>query len=508
MLAGSGAIRRTEVCGGDVKEERGSVRFWRNGRLTEVNGFHPRTTLLDYLRLSERQTGTKEGCAEGDCGACTVALGRVRDGRLVYESMNACILLLGQVDGADLLTVENLAAGGSLHPVQQAMVDHHGSQCGFCTPGIVMSLFTLHREAPRPITREAVNDALAGNLCRCTGYRPIVGAALAAFADGPEALPADALLEEMAAVWEQDVFVPHQKGFFAAPASEDSLAGLLVGHPDATIVSGSTDVGLWITKGLAPLSKIVWLGRVQGLDTVENRPDRLSLGATVTHATAFPFLAEIDPDLGELMRRFGSVQVRASGTVGGNIANGSPIGDLAPAFLALGCRLELRRGVTRRSIPLEDFFIAYRQQDRQPGEFLRRIEIDKLSSGEAFRCFKVAKRFDEDISAVMGAFKFSLDGRRIAASRIAYGGMAGVPKRGTATERAIAGLSLDEPSRWHAVEAALAEDFQPMSDHRASAEYRSAVARNLLRKALMEIAAGDTSATRIIGHRTVLQAAE
>jgi xanthine dehydrogenase small subunit len=484
------------------------IRFWRNGRPMEVDGFHPRTTLLDYLRLSERRVGTKEGCAEGDCGACTVALGRVRDGRLVYEPVNACILLLGQIDGADLLTIEDLAGAGGLHPVQQAMVDHHGSQCGFCTPGIVMSLFTLHREAPRPVGREAVNDALAGNLCRCTGYRPIVDAALAACSSAPEPLPADAHIARMSQAREQDVFVRHPDGFFAAPASEESLAALLVEHPDATIVSGATDVGLWITKGLAPLSKIVWLGRVKGLDTIGNGPDRLSLGATVSHATALPFLGGIDPDLGELMRRFGSVQVRASGTVGGNIANGSPIGDLAPALLALGCRLELRRGEALRRIALEDFFIAYRQQDRQPGEFLRRIEIDKLSSNETFRCFKVSKRFDEDISVVMGAFKFALDGRRIVGCRIAYGGMAGIPKRAAATEHAVTGLSLNEPTHWRNAEAALEDDFQPMSDHRATADYRRTIARNLLRKALMEIASGETDATRIVGHRPVLQAAE
>jgi xanthine dehydrogenase small subunit len=487
------------------------VRFWRRGERVEVSDFHPRTTLLDYLRLQERSLGTKEGCAEGDCGACTVALGRVREGRLTYEPVNACILLLGQVDGAEIVTVEDLA-GDALHPVQAAMVAHHGSQCGFCTPGIVMSLFTLYQEGARPVTREAVNDVLAGNLCRCTGYRPIVDAALAACA----AEPADRFAETRPIIEERlitaadsaDVFVGDAARFFAAPASEESLARLYADHPDATLVAGATDVGLWVTKGMAPMDKVIWLGRVAGLDALEDGPDALAIGATVTHADAFSALSAIDLDLGELMRRFGSAQVRASGTVGGNIANGSPIGDLAPALLALGASLDLAGIAGTRTIPLDSFFIAYRRQDRQPGEYVRRITLPKLKANEAFRAFKVSKRFDEDISAVMGAFNFTLDGRQIAAARIAFGGMAGIPKRAAETEAALAGLSLDEPAAWEGAYAALARDYQPMTDHRASAEYRATVARNLLFKALMEIAHGTSRATRIIGERDRLEAAE
>jgi len=491
---------------------RDAIRFWRNGRPIEVSGFHPRTTLLDYLRLQERRVGTKEGCAEGDCGACTVALGRARDGRVHYEPVNACILLLGQVDGAEVVTVEDLAAGGELHPVQSAMVAHHGSQCGFCTPGIVMSLFTLYHEAERPLDRNGINDALAGNLCRCTGYRPIVDAALEACAGRPDDFFAQASeatargLAEMADG--QDVMVGDEARFFAAPASEASLAALYAQHPDAALVAGCTDVGLWITKGMAELEKIIWLGRVSGLDRIEDTADTLIIGATATHAAVFSSLKSIDPDLGELMRRFGSAQVRASGTVGGNIANGSPIGDLPPALIALGSTLELRRGEDTRVIPLERFFVAYRRQDRLPGEFVRRVTVPKLKAGEVFRAYKVSKRFDEDISAVMGAFKLTLDGRRIAEARIAFGGMAGVPKRATETEAALAGISLDNPSSWGAAMAAIARDYQPLDDHRASAAYRSTVARNLVFKALSETASGETGATRIVGQRDKLAAAE
>jgi xanthine dehydrogenase small subunit len=498
--------------GGQESVARNVVRFRRRGRAVEVAGFHPRTTLLDYLRLEERSTGTKEGCAEGDCGACTVALGRVKHGRLVYEPVNACILLLGQIDGAELITVEDLAEGGRLHPVQDALVENHGSQCGFCTPGIVMSLFALYQEGARPVGRAAANDALAGNLCRCTGYRPIVDAALEACSGPAEDRFAASRGETRQALDAladgSDLFVGDDECFFAAPASEEALATLYARHPDATLVAGSTDVGLWVTKALAALEAVIWLGRVKGFDDLGEAADELSIGAGVTHADAFAALAGIDPDLGELMRRFGSAQVRAAGTVGGNLANGSPIGDLAPALIALGATLALRRGGEIREMPLEAFFIAYRKQDRQPGEFVRLVRVPKLRAGEAFRCYKVSKRFDEDISAVMGAFRLTLDGRRVMDARIAFGGMAGIPKRALETEAALAGVSLDDPPSWEAGYGALGRDFAPMTDQRASASYRAAIARNLLFKALTEIASGTTNATRIAGRRDALQAAE
>jgi xanthine dehydrogenase small subunit len=491
---------------------RDTIRFWRNGQAVEVSGFHPRTTLLDYLRLQERRVGTKEGCAEGDCGACTVALGRMRGGRVHYEPINACILLLGQIDGAELVTVEDLAANGELHPVQSAMVAHHGSQCGFCTPGIMMSLFTLYHEGERPLSRESVNDTLAGNLCRCTGYRPIVDAALqvcSGQADDTFSASRERTAQGLVNLADgRDVFIGNETRFFAAPASEASLAALYARHPDATLVAGCTDVGLWITKAMMEIGKIVWLGRVAGLDVIEESSDVLGIGATVTHSEIYPCLARIDPDLGEIMRRFGSVQVRASGTVGGSIANGSPIGDLAPALIALGAELDLRQGETIRSVPLENFFIAYRKQDRLPGEFLRRVRVPKLKTDEVFRAYKISKRFDEDISAALGAFKFTLDGRRIADARVAFGGMAGTPKRAAETERMLIGLSLDEPATWGEAMAAIARDYQPLDDHRASSAYRSTVARNLVFKALSETASGETRATRIVGRREALEAAE
>jgi xanthine dehydrogenase small subunit len=481
--------------------KRGSLRFVFRGEIVDVDQFKPRETLLDWLRTQARATGTKEGCGEGDCGACTVVLARPRDGGIKHRPVNACILLLGQCDGAEILTIEDLAADGALHPVQSAMVAHHASQCGFCTPGIVMSLFSHYQEAPRPTSREAICDQLAGNLCRCTGYRPIVDAALevcAAPAQDQFTASRDARAGQLAAIDDAaDLFVGAHERFFAAPASFDALADLAAAHPDALILAGATDVGLWITKGMQDPQKIIWVGRVAGFDTIFQHDGVLELGAGATHQDALPYLAAQHPDLGEIMRRFGSTQVRASGTVGGSIANGSPIGDLAPCLIALGARVHLRLGDAERSLPLEDFFIAYRKQDRAPGEIVTRLSVQELSGTGAFRAYKVSKRFDEDISAVLGAFHFTLEGRTITAARIAYGGMAGTPARARKAEAACAGLSLDDERTWSAALDAIGTDYNPLSDLRASAAYRRTVARNLLRKALIEIAGGAMGQTRL-----------
>ncbi|MCX7348220.1 MAG: 2Fe-2S iron-sulfur cluster-binding protein [Alphaproteobacteria bacterium] len=447
---------------------RASIRFLRRGKIVDLAHVPPMRTVLDYLRLDERSRGTKEGCNEGDCGACTVALGVLKNGKLVYEPVNACILLVGQLDGKELVTVDDLADGDTLHPVQQALVDTHGSQCGFCTPGFVMSLFTLYQSGKAP-TREEIATQIAGNLCRCTGYRPIIDAGFAACTGSPVdrwAKGAKEAARQLAALDDgADVFVGTPESFIARPAQAATLARLTAENPDATIVSGATDVGLWITKQMRQLPKIILTGGVTSLHAVEMAKDRVSLGAAATYAEATPALSSIDPDVAEVLRRLGSTQVRASGTVGGNI----------------------------------DFFIAYGKQDRKPGELVWRIDVPKLKRGEAFRAYKISKRFDQDISAVMAAFKLMLDGRTISSARIAFGGMAATPKRGAQTEAALQGASLDQPASWKAAIAALAKDFQPISDMRASATYRIEVAQGLLKKALMEVAGADN--TRVLAHR-------
>ncbi|MGB7336906.1 MAG: xanthine dehydrogenase small subunit [Salaquimonas sp.] len=491
---------------------RKELTFLRNGETTSVADFTPDLTLLEYLRLVERKTGTKEGCNEGDCGACTVSLGRLRDGKLSYEPVNACILLLGQIDGCDLITVDDLADGEKLHPVQQAMVDVHASQCGFCTPGFVMSLFTMHHSVHRngeAVTRKSINDWVAGNLCRCTGYRPIADAALQSVSSKPQ----DALMKR----WDEtekrllklqdgkDVFVGDEVSFFAAPASIQSLADMASKYPDATIVSGATDVGLWINKQLRQLPKIIFVGRAKNFDQVKTNSKDVVLGAGARYVEAFDALAKIDPDIKEVLNRLGSRHVRASGTIGGNIANGSPIGDMPPMLIALGASIEMRHGKAIRTLALEDFFIQYAKQDRAAGELVTKIKIPKLKKHEYFRAFKISKRFDQDISAVLFAARFTVQNDRFVSVRIACGGMAGTPQRAKHAEAAISGAMLSKSETWERAIAAFEKDYKPLSDMRASADYRMKIVKNLMRKSLLEITAevsgGDDAPMRVYGFR-------
>ena len=420
----------------------GMIRFLRRGQIVEFGDVAPMRTVLDYLRLEEKSKGTKEGCNEGDCGACTVALGSLKGGRIIYEPVNACILLMGQLHGKELVTVDDLADAGKLHPVQQAMVAHHGSQCGFCTPGFIMALFTLYHAGEKP-TRQQIVDHIAGNLCRCTGYRPIIDAAKEACSG--KAIDRWARGEAQAISLlsrindGEDVFVGDEAEFHRHSHQAATLASLAAKHPDATIVAGATDVGLWITKQLRVLPKIIHVGNVAELHAIDDASEKLSLGAAVTYAEAEPYLASLDPDVGEVLRRIGSKQVRASGTVGGNIANGSPIGDMPPMLIALGATLHLRHSDAVRAVPLGDFFIAYGKQDRKPGELVWRIDIPKLAANQKFRAYKISKRFDQDISAVMAAFRFTCDGSSITSARIAFGGMAATPKRAATGGGSIGG---------------------------------------------------------------------
>jgi xanthine dehydrogenase small subunit len=463
----------------------GALEFYRRGAVVQIDNFAPDTMLLEYLRLTEKSKGTKEGCNEGDCGACTVVLGTPENGGVRYQAVNACILMLGQIHGKELITVDDLAAGGKLHPVQKALVDAHASQCGFCTPGFVMSLFSLAHEK-RAVDRDDVVNQIAGNLCRCTGYRPIIDAGLAACQTvDDEWSKAQSATEKILSAITGDLFVGDDASFFAAPNSAEKLAALCAQHPQATIISGATDVGLWVNKQMRTQKQIIYTGRAKDFSGITDHGTYLSIAAGTTHADAVEALAALSPDLGELLRRFGSRQVRASGTVGGNIANGSPIGDLAPALIALNATLHLRFGNQQRRIKLEDFFIAYGKQDRKAGELVWCIDVPKPKPNQTFKCYKISKRFDDDISAMMGAFLLTLGADKIISARIAFGGMAATPKRALQTEAALVGLNLQE-----ALLISL-QDYTPLSDMRASSEYRSTVANALLKKSLMEAAGAD-----------------
>jgi xanthine dehydrogenase small subunit len=452
--------------------------FLLNGETVTAAGEPPLRTLLDWLRETRGLTGTKEGCNEGDCGACTVMVTDAAGTR----ALNACILFLPQLHGKAVRTVEGLAGpDGTPHPVQAALVDHHGSQCGFCTPGFAVSMVVAHLNG-----RRDHDDQLAGNLCRCTGYAPIVRAAeAAAGAPVPAWISADAgALADL----------PQTDGGAVAPRSADALAAWYLAHPDATLIAGATDVGLWVTKQLRELAPVAFLGRCADLQRIERQGDRLRIGAGVTIAALRAAVADSHPSFAELLRRYGSEQVRGAATLGGNIANGSPIGDGPPALIAMGAVLHLRRGEARREMPLEDFFLAYGMQDRAPGEFVEAVTIP--AAAPALRCYKISKRFDQDISAVCGCFDVTVEDGTVAAARIAFGGMAATPKRARAVEAALVG----RPWTMETVQAALpafAEDFAPIDDMRASAGYRLAVARNLLVRCFRDLSGEPVSVLEV-----------
>jgi len=440
------------------------IRFSLNGETVEVSA-SPTTTLLDWLRDQKRLTGTKEGCNEGDCGACTVMVSDPAnaDG-LGPKVLNACILFLPQLHGKSVVTVEGVSKpDGSMHPVQDAMIEHHGSQCGFCTPGFIMSMVVSHLH-----DRADHDEVLAGNLCRCTGYAPIARAAEAARG---EQWPPDWIHQKIGGSLDEQPLP-------MAPETSDDLASWYETHPDGTLIAGATDVGLWVTKDLRQLQNVAFLGRCRDLQTVEHLDGGLlRVGAAVTMQAFLPVAEAIQKSYGTLVRRYGSEQVRAAATIGGNIANGSPIGDNPPPLIAISAKLHLRKGDTRRVLPLEEFFVDYGKQDREAGEFVEAITMP--ASAPDLRVYKLSKRFDQDISAVCGAFNVTVENRTVAAARIAFGGMAGVPKRAEHVESALIGLEWSETAI-RSVLPLFSDDFSPLSDIRASAGYRLDAAQNML----------------------------
>jgi len=461
-------------------------RFLLDGKLIELDRVEPTRTVLQYLREDLLRMGSKEGCAEGDCGACTVVIADLTGDALEYRAVNACIQFLPTLDGKALFTVESLKADdGSLHPVQQSMVDYHGSQCGFCTPGFVMSMFALYKNNPAP-TRAEIDDALSGNLCRCTGYRPIIDACIHMY-DYPAPTDNDAqLIEQLRSLQhQQGVSLEFEQARYYAPATIDELASLYQQNPHAQILAGGTDVGLWVTKQLRELPLLIYLGNVAELRQLTLKQDSIEVGAAVSLNDAAAEITRQYPELTDMFRRFASVPVRNAATLVGNIANGSPIGDSMPPLIVLDTRVKLRQGTAVREISLVDLYLDYMKNALQTGEFIEAIEIPLRKEATLLRCYKLSKRFDQDISAVCMAISMRLDGDKVAEIRIALGGMAAIPKRATLTEQLLNGSKWDELTVTAAMQK-LAEDFAPLSDMRASANYRSRATANLLYRFYLE----------------------
>ena len=494
------------------------IRLVLNGERVDVSGVSPQATLLSWLRETRQLTGTKEGCAEGDCGACTVVVAESRgDGSLAWKPVNACIRLLPSLDGKAVFTVESLRTPtGALHPVQQALVECHGSQCGFCTPGFAMSLFGLYKNAHAP-SREAADDALSGNLCRCTGYRPILAAAerMGAIdapacgatgwrgpgvaADGSRIVSNEEqlLAAQLDALARDATFVYEGEGQrWIAPVDADGLAAACAGHPDARLVAGATDVGLWITKQHRDLGTLVYTGAARDLARIRTRDDGIEIGAGASLADAFDALDADYPELVEAWERFASVPIRNAGTLGGNVANGSPIGDSMPVLIALGTEVVLRKGSERRALPVEDYYLAYQKTARAPGELVESVRVPRRAPGLVLRAYKLSKRRDQDISAVFAAFALVLDGDRIASARIGCGGVAATPKRAAQAEAVLSGAPWNAATA-EAAARALEAEFAPIDDMRASAAYRRRALGNLMRRLWLEAGASGAVATRV-----------
>jgi xanthine dehydrogenase small subunit len=476
---------------------RDHIILYVNGQRRELRGAAAFQSLSEYLRNDLRLTGTKVVCSEGDCGSCTVLLGRTRNGSVEYRSVCSCIQFVFQADGCHVVTVEGLGSNGDLDPVQEALVQHQGTQCGFCTPGIVMSIHALLESDP-VLSEHRLRRGLVGNLCRCTGYDPIVRAGL--HVDSKRTLRMNdlfnspAMLEELALCCDQPVCLESAGKIFFKPAKIVDAASFKSAHPDCVIVSGGTDLGVQANKGVRTIQTVLSTAALAELRELYIGDNEILAGANVSIAALENAATEALPEYAALLTRFGSPQIKNAATLGGNIANASPIGDTMPALFVLNAEVELSGVKGSRRVNINDFYSGYKKTVASADELISCVSIPRLGSGEILKLLKVSKRQDLDISTFGAAIWLKVSGQCIQDVRIAYGGVAPIILRLRKTEAHLKGSSISAGTFDSACEVALSE-ISPISDVRGSAEYRNMLAANILRKLYYELDANQVPAS-------------
>tara|TARA_B100000579_G_scaffold218682_1_gene178823 strand:- start:4019 stop:5452 length:1434 start_codon:yes stop_codon:yes gene_type:complete len=463
-----------------------TINFVHKDSILSIEDCDPNETLLNYIRTKLKKTGTKEGCAEGGCGACTVVLGELVNNEINYKSVNACITFLPTLQGKQLIIVEDLISkNGSLHPVQEAMVGCHGSQCGFCTPGFVMSLFSMFKKYSK-FKDEFIKDSISGNLCRCTGYEPIIKAAKSIksksdhFSENKQNT-----INLLKKINNKNVEIDLKDKKYFAPTNIKELKKILKKNTNSNFLSGGTDLSLSVTKERKKIHSIIYMNSISDLKYIKNNNEYIEVGASTPLIELEYYIKKYYPDFTKILQRYGSPQIRNVGTVAGNIATASPIGDCLPLLLALNAQLVLQDLKKVKTLFLDSFFINYRKTKLKKGQFIHSIRIP-LYKKNTFKAYKVSKRFDDDISSVCAAFNLEIVENKIKNVRIAYGGMAAIPKRAISCERILLRSPFNE-SIIHKAKAGLEKDFNPINDMRASRLYRMEVAKNLLEKCYVEI---------------------
>ena len=465
-----------------------TIKFVWENKIHSINNLDPNETILNYVRLKLKKTGTKEGCAEGGCGACTIVLGELKNNKIIYKAINSCITFVPSLEGKQLILVEDLVSkNGTLHTVQDAMINYHGSQCGYCTPGFVMSLFAMYKNFPS-YNNENIQDSISGNLCRCTGYRPIVDAAKSLNnINGSDQFDKSKkkIINLLKKINSENISLKNGKKKYFSPKSINELIKNIKENPNSIFLSGGTDLSLDVTKGRKDINNIISLNSVKELKFIKKKNSNIEVGATTSLIEFESFIKEYYPDFNVILKRYGSVQIRNVGTIAGNIATASPIGDTLPLLLSLDAKVVLQKVSKKTILPLKNFFISYRKTKLKKGQFIHSIIIP-IFKNNVFKAYKISKRIDDDISSVCASFNLEINNKKIKNIKIAYGGMAPIPKRATNCEKTLINSTLSEEN-FEKAKKKLEKDFNPINDMRATKDYRMEVAKNLLMKCFIEI---------------------